>query len=67
MWLAPVVGSGLVAFAAMYSYIPVQIYVVDVYTLHAASATGAISIVRSAIAAIVPLGADPLYQRLGYR
>lgn len=66
MWLAPVVGSGLVAFAAMYSYIPVQIYVVDVYTLHTASAIGAMSIVRSAIAAIVPLGADPLYKRLGY-
>lgn len=66
MWLAPVVGSGLVAFASMYSYIPVQIYVVDVYTLHTASATGAMSIVRSAIAAAVPLGADPLYGRLGY-
>jgi len=66
MWLAPVVGSGLVAFAAMYSYIPVQIYVVEVYTLHAASATGAMSIVRSAIAAVVPLGADPLYKQLGY-
>lgn len=66
MWLAPIVGSGLVAFASMYSYIPVQIYVVDIYTLHTASATGAMSIVRSAIAATVPLGADPLYRRLGY-
>ena len=66
MWLAPVVGSGLVAFAAMYAYIPVQIYVVDVYTLHTASATGAMAIVRSAVAAVVPLGADPLYRRLGY-
>ena len=60
------VGSALVAFAAMYSYIPVQIYVIDVYTLHAASATGAMSIIRSAISAVVPLGADPLYDRLGY-
>jgi MFS family permease len=66
MWLAPIVGSGLVAFAAMYSYIPVQVYVVDVYTLHTASATGAMSIIRSAISAVVPLGADPLYARLGY-
>lgn len=66
MWLAPVVGSGLVAFMAMYSNIPVQIYVVDIYTLHTASATGAMSIVRSAVAAVVPLGADPLYRRLGY-
>lgn len=65
-WIAPVVGSALVALAAMYSYIPVQIYVVDVYPLHTASATGAMSIIRSAISAVVPLGADPLYARLGY-
>lgn len=66
MWLAPIVGSGLIAFSTMYSYIPVRIYVVDVYTLHTASATGAMSIIRSAIAAVVPLAAGPLYVRLGY-
>lgn len=66
MWIAPIIGSALVALAAMYSYIPVQIYVVDVYPLHTASATGAMSIIRSAISAVVPLGADPLYARLGY-
>ena len=66
MWLGPVVGSGLVAFVSMHSYIPVQIYVVEVYTLHTASATGAMSIVRSAFAAVLPLAADPLYARLGY-
>jgi MFS family permease len=58
MWIAPIIGSSLVALAAMYSYIPVQIYVVDVYPLHTASATGAMSIIRSAISAVVPLGAD---------
>ena len=36
MWLGPVVGSGLVAFAATFPYIPVSIYVVEVYTLHTA-------------------------------
>jgi MFS family permease len=66
MWIAPIIGSALVALAAMYSYIPVQIYVVDVYPLHTASATGAMSVIRSAISAVVPLGADPLYARLGY-
>jgi hypothetical protein len=66
LWLAPIVGSGLVAFATMYSYIPVQIYTIDVYTLHAASATGAMSIIRSAISALVPLGANPLHTHLGY-
>lgn len=66
MWIVPIIGSALVAFAAMYSYIPVQIYIVDAYTLHTASATGVMSIIRSVISAVVPLGADPLYARLGY-
>ena len=66
MLICRVVGSGLVAFATMYSYIPVQIYTIDVYTLHAASATGAMSIIRSAISALVPLGANPLHAQLGY-
>lgn len=66
MWLGPVVGSGLVAVASMLSYIPVGVYVVELYTLHTASVMGSMSVIRSVIAAIVPLGADPLYARLGY-
>jgi len=66
MWLAPTVASGMIAFATMYSYIPVQIYIVQVYTLHTASAMGAMAIIRSFITACVPLGAAPMYARLGY-
>lgn len=66
MWLVPIVGSGLIAFATMYSYIPVQIYTMEVYLLYTVSATGAMSIIRTAIAALAPLGANPLYSSLGY-
>ena len=65
-WVVPIAGSALAAFATMYSYIPVSIYVVEVYTLHTASATGVMTIIRSAISAVVPLAAEPLYARLGY-
>jgi MFS family permease len=65
-WMAPIVASGLVAAASMCSYIPVQTYFIDVYTLHAASAMGAASIVRSIISSVTPLGAEPLYNHLGY-
>ena len=41
-------------------------YIVDTYTIHAASATGACTIIRSVCSALIPLGANPLYDKLGY-
>ena len=41
-------------------------YLVDAYTVFAASATGASTIIRSFCAALIPLGANPLYEKLGY-
>lgn len=52
--IAPVSSNTLVAFAGVVSYMPVQLYVVNVDTLHTASATGAMSTIRSAIFAVVP-------------
>ena len=65
-WVIPLFGSGLVAIGATYTYVPVQMYLVDVFTIYAASATGAVSIFRSALTAVIPLAANPLYDKLGY-
>jgi len=65
-WIVPIMGSSLVGIASMFSYLPVQLYLVDTYTIFAASAIASNSVVRSVCAALVPLGADPLYGRLGY-
>lgn len=50
----------------MFSYLPVQLYLVNTYTVFEASAIASNSAVRSICAALVPLGADPMYNRLGY-
>ena len=65
-WIVPVLGTSLVGIAAMFSYLPVQLYLVDTYTVFAASAIASNSVVRSVCAALIPLGTDPLYARLGY-
>ena len=41
-------------------------YLVDAYAVSAASATGASTIIRSFCAALIPLDANPLYEKLGY-
>ena len=65
-WMVPILGCSLIGIASMFSYLPVQLYLVDTYTIYAASAIASNSVVRSICAAVVPLGADPLYSRLGY-
>ncbi|KAL9010873.1 MAG: hypothetical protein Q9173_004236 [Seirophora scorigena] len=65
-WMVLILGSSLVGIASMFSYLPVQLYLVDTYTVFTASAIASNSVVRSVCAALVPLGAEPLYQRAGY-
>lgn len=43
----------------------IQVYLVDVYTLYAASALAAATILRSLFGAFVPLAGTPLYDNLG--
>ena len=62
----PIFGSAFIAIGILYTYLPVQMYLVDTYTLFAASANGACSIIRSLCAALIPLAANPLYDRMGY-
>ncbi|OCL06356.1 MFS general substrate transporter [Glonium stellatum] len=65
-WIMPIIGSALFAVGFMYTYLPALMYLVDAYAQYAASAIGACTVVRSICAAILPLAAGPLYDRLGY-
>ncbi|KAF7958600.1 hypothetical protein EAE96_002140 [Botrytis aclada] len=65
-WIVPVLGSSVIAIGILFSYLPVQMYLVDTYTIYAASATGACTIIRSICSTLIPLSANPLYDHLGY-
>lgn len=65
-WIVPILGSSVIAIGILFSYLPVQMYLVDTYTIYAASATGACTIIRSICSTLLPLSANPLYDHLGY-
>ena len=48
------------------SRMPANVYLIDVYTIHAASAMAANTVLRSVVAALLPLAGPKLYARLGY-
>lgn len=44
---------------------PVQTYLVDAYTVHAASAVAAATVLRSLVGALLPLAGPKMYATLG--
>ncbi|GFF40208.1 uncharacterized transporter C1529.01 [Aspergillus udagawae] len=64
-WIMPIVGTGWVAFGMLASFLPIQTYLVDAFSEHAASVTASMTVVRSLIGAFLPLAAPAMYARLG--
>jgi hypothetical protein len=44
---------------------PLQTYLVDAYTVYAASALAASTVLRCVFGAVLPLAGEPLYNKLG--
>jgi hypothetical protein len=63
--MMPIVGTGLVGFGMLASFLPIQTYLVDAFTEHAASVTASMTVVRSLIGAFLPLAGPAMYARLG--
>lgn len=64
-WAVPIVGTGLIGIGILYVFLPVQMYLVDAYTIFAASAIGANTVVRSIFGTCIPLAGPALYAKLG--
>lgn len=64
-WIMPIVGTGWVGLGLIGIFMPIQTYMVDAFTIYAASAIAANTIFRSLIGAILPLAGRPLYSGLG--
>ncbi|KAL9597455.1 MAG: hypothetical protein Q9219_005147 [cf. Caloplaca sp. 3 TL-2023] len=50
-WIVPIIGTGFVGVGLLATFLPVTTYLIDAFTLHAASATAASTILRSLVAA----------------
>ena len=64
-WIAPIMGTALIGFGLMVTIIPIETYLVDAFTLHAASVTAAGKVLSSFTGALLPLVGPSLYARLG--
>ncbi|KAH6652739.1 major facilitator superfamily domain-containing protein [Truncatella angustata] len=61
----PIFATGFVGFGVTFTYIPIQVYLIDAYTKYSASATAAASVIRAIAGALLPLAGLPMYDRLG--
>ncbi|KAI1423465.1 MFS general substrate transporter [Xylaria sp. FL1777] len=64
-FIVPIIGSAFVGFGVLVIFLPVQAYLIDAFTVYAASASATNTVVRSVFGALVPLAGPPLYGRLG--
>lgn len=65
-WIVPILGSAVVGWGMLMNFNPANTYLVDVFTVHAASAMAAATILRSLAAALIPLSSRKMYAALGY-
>ncbi|KAK2033559.1 MFS general substrate transporter, partial [Colletotrichum zoysiae] len=64
-WIVPILGTAVCGFSISLFFLGVQTYIVEVYTLYAASALAASTAIRCVFGLTIPLAAPPLYRRLG--
>ena len=64
-WLVPIIGTGLVGIGLLATFMPIQTYLVDAFTVYAASAIAANTILRSLLGALLPLAGRSMYATLG--
>jgi len=65
-WIAVDIGFAILGAGTVLNFQCITMYVVDTFTLHAASALAAVSFLRSLAGFGFPLFAPPLYNSLGY-
>ena len=64
-WIMGIVGTLWIGVGLMAIFIPIQLYLVDAYTLHSASAVAANTFLRSLVGAFLPFAGPKLYASLG--
>ena len=64
-WIVPQIGTAVMSFGVIIILMCVQTYLTDVYTVHAASAIAANTVLRSLLGALLPLCGLDIYDALG--
>jgi multidrug resistance protein len=64
-WILPILGTLIYGLGLIGTFMPIMVYLVDVFTIYAASATAANTVLRSLGGALLPLAGKPMYEKLG--
>ncbi|RMZ91059.1 hypothetical protein DV736_g1697, partial [Chaetothyriales sp. CBS 134916] len=64
-WIVPILGTSLVGMGLLAIFMSIQTYMVDVFTVFAASAIAANTVLRSLMGAFLPLAGPAMYKALG--
>ncbi|KAF8859924.1 MFS general substrate transporter [Acephala macrosclerotiorum] len=64
-WIVPILGQVVVGAGVITCFMPVSAYLVDGFTIYAASATAANTVLRSLGGALLPLAGPKMYAALG--
>lgn len=65
-FIVPLIATSFVGIGLLMTFMPASTYLVDVFTIHAASAMAASTVSRSLFAAFIPLSSQQMYAKLGY-
>ncbi|CAK7224549.1 hypothetical protein SCUCBS95973_005554 [Sporothrix curviconia] len=65
-WIVPIIATAFLGAGVVITYMASTLYLVDAYTVYAASVTAAGTIVRCLMATLLPLAGSAMYDRLGF-
>lgn len=64
-WIVPIIGTALIGIGSISVFMCIVSYLVDAFTIYAASALAANTVVRSVVGALLPLAGQSMYASLG--
>ncbi|KAI1327088.1 cycloheximide resistance protein [Xylariaceae sp. FL0255] len=64
-WIVPIIGTGIGGIGNLLVFLCIQTYLVDAFTVYAASAVATNTVIRSIAGAVLPLAGLQLYATLG--
>jgi multidrug resistance protein len=64
-WIVPILGTAVIGVGNLIIFMALQMYLVDAFTIYAASALAANAVVRSIAGAVLPLAGLTMYANLG--
>jgi MFS family permease len=64
-WIMPIIGTAWIGVGLIATFMCIQTYLVDCFTIYAASAIAANTVLRSLVGAFLPLAGPDMYKALG--